>query len=58
MAFITILLTGIQFYILIFLYFKVKKIDKMMEQQQVENNELVVSLKQLQEKVDKLNNKH
>jgi F0F1-type ATP synthase membrane subunit b/b' len=53
MFYLTILLTFIQFFILFYLYFKVKRLDKMMDRQQIESNEIIVSIKRLHEKIDK-----
>ncbi|WP_226037774.1 hypothetical protein [Aquibacillus saliphilus] len=52
MFILTIFLTVIQFGILFFLFFKVKKLDNMLEQQLMENNQLMVSIKKLHEKLD------
>ncbi|MBM6617888.1 hypothetical protein [Bacillus suaedaesalsae] len=43
MAFLTILLTFIQFGILFYLFFKVRSMSKQMEQQQQDNNEILVA---------------
>ncbi|MFD1737474.1 hypothetical protein ACFSCX_13010 [Bacillus salitolerans] len=50
MGILTILLTLIQFSILFYLFFKVKSIAKIVEQHQVEQNEMIVLLKKINEK--------
>jgi hypothetical protein len=49
MAILTILLTIIQFGILFYLFFKVRTISQLLEQQRIENNEILVALKRTKE---------
>ncbi len=54
MTVLTVLLTIIQFGILFYLFFKVGKISKILEQQQLENNEMLVIVKKINEQANKV----
>ncbi|MRH43893.1 hypothetical protein GH741_14715 [Aquibacillus halophilus] len=51
MIFLTILLTVIQFSILIYLFFSVRNVKKMMETQQLETNKLLVAIRKIEDKL-------
>ena len=52
MVYLTILLTVIQFGILFYLFFKVISITKLLEQQKIEHNQILVLLRKLMETKD------